>query len=777
MLELFDFQHQAVDQIIERFAAYLRKRPGRVIGTKVSYVPYYQALASITASGKTVIMAQAVAELLPLLSVKPIVIWLSKGRVVVDQTYANLSARYRHLLADYEDVQLLADFDQSDVDDEALALVYLATVGTFNQRSKDKSSLRLFRSDIDNADRSTWNALKKRMTVAGVRRPLLIVYDEAHNLTDQQTGLLMELEPDGLLLATATPKLPQAIARVTDDLKDDLGWTDADLTTYVKSADVVEAGLVKRQILLGGYQAQMPETIDDLLGDMAEADKAVKLLGRSLTPRAIYVCRTNIVEGNALKQDDPKRPFAQREAPPILIWNYLVHHKGIDPGTIAVYTSALKFDKDHPPPAEFVHFKGGDDDYANFISGNYRHIIFNLGLQEGWDDPECYFAYIDKSMQSNIQVEQIIGRALRQPNAEHLEAEVLNTAHFYVRVDAKSIFTEVVKEVAKRIAAELPEVEITAYDPKKKNRPVPRSPKDVLEVPHVYRDPSAALEPIDDIIKHLIDFRGDMSDNVRGAGAKALVQQKVGSAEEAEVEWVERDHGNAVSARWVFQTAVRRQFPLALEVTRSDDPKFDAKVELGSPADEHIRKGATDVVKTYLEYVVLKQRPHNAYVVGEVMVDPTVAESFKNALHGSYSGLNKTLELPFAKELDKVGVAWCRNPPRSGFGIPLLSPGQSKVFYPDFLAWKGKHVFALDTKGEHILESELGRKLLAIEPHPKAKTKLLVRLISQGNWNDHPQRNSGDGFTVWTLGHGYALKPIHCATLAHVVKACLKATA
>ena len=774
MLTLFEFQNQAVDQITARFLAYLNRRPGRVIGTKVTYVPYYQALASITASGKTVIMAQAVAELLPLLPVRPIVVWLSKGRVVVDQTLENLSGKYRNLLADYQDVQLLADYNRSDVEDESLALVYLATVGTFNRRSKDKSSLRLFRSDIDNAEKSTWNALKDRLTSDGIRRPLFVVYDEAHNLTDLQTNNLMELEPDGMLLASATPKLPPAIARVTDDLKHDLGWADTDLTTYVKSADVVEAGLIKRQVLLGGYQATMQETIDDLLADMEEAVKAVTALGVSLTPKAIYVCRTNIVEGNALKQDDHKRPFLQREAPPILIWNYLVNEKRIDPATVAVYTSALKFDKDYPAPSEFVHFKGGDDDYANFIAGGYRHIIFNLGLQEGWDDPECYFAYIDKSMQSNIQVEQIIGRALRQPNAEHLEAEVLNTAHFYIRVDTKSIFADVVKEVSKRIAGELPAVQFTVYDPKKKNRPVPIAPTEALEVPHVYRDSSAALEPIDEIIRRLIDFRGDTSDNVRGAGAKALVQQRVGSDDEAEVEWVERDHGNPVSARWIFQTAVRRQFPLALEVTRSDDPKFDAKVELGSPADELIRKAASEVVTTYLEHVVLKQRLHNPYIVGDALVDPTTAEKFSNALHGSYSGLNKTLELPFAEELNGIGVTWCRNPPRSGFGIPLLTPGASTAFYPDFLVWKGRNVFALDTKGEHILEGELGRKLLAIEPHSKAKAKLLVRLISRGQWDHRPQRTSGEGFTVWALGHANALKPIHCPTMATAVKICLK---
>lgn len=775
MIEPFDFQFRAVAEITDRFASYWSNRPGKIVGTRTRFIPFYQALASITASGKTVIMAQVVTELLPILPERPVVIWLSKGRVVVDQTYTNLQdgGKYRHLLSGYE-IRLLGEYDQSEVEDGDLALIYIATVGTFNQKDKDAGKLKLFKSEIDNADRSTWDALKLRMTGGGTRRPLLVVYDEAHNLTDQQTDLLMELQPDALLLASATPKLPQAILRIIDDLKEALDWSDTDLTTYVASKDVVEAGLVKRQVLLGGYQAQMAETIDDLLADMGTADEAVSQLGLSITPKAIYVCRTNIVEGNANQQDDPKRPFSQRQAPPILIWEYLVNEKGVDPATIAVYTSALKFDKDHPPPADFIHFKGGDTDYANFIAGNYRHIIFNLGLQEGWDDPECYFAYIDKSMQSNIQVEQVIGRVLRQPGVHHYESEALNTAGFYVRVDAKTVFTEIAKEVAARLASDLPEIEISSYDARKKNRPVPYAPKRTKKsVPHIYRDPTAAKDPIDDVIKKLVDFRGDTSDNVRGGGAKALVQQRIGEGASSEVEWIERDHGNAVSARWIFQTAVRRQFPLALEVTRSDDPKFDARIELQSPADEVMRKAADEVVRIYLERVVLKQRLQNPYVVGEILVDPTSAEIFTHALHAAYSGLNKSLELPFARELDRLKHAWCRNPSRSGFAIPLLSPGQSKSFYPDFLVWKRGSVFALDTTGEHILESKLGRKLLAVEPHPMDKLNLLVRLISRGHWNDQPQRESGEGFTVWSLGHANVLHPIHVGTVREATKAAL----
>jgi len=769
MIQLFEFQYKAAAQISSRFAEYMQGRPGKIVGAKIHYTPFYQALASITASGKTVIMAQTVSELLPLLPIKPIVLWISKGRVVVDQTYTNLSGRYRPLLAGYEDVHLLADYSRDDVENEAYALVYLATVGTWNRQTKDKGALKLFKSDIDHAEHSIWTALTSRETSSGYRRPLIIVYDEAHNLTDGQTKLLLDLAPDVLLLATATPKLPSAILRMIDDLKEALSWEDTHLTTYVSSSDVVDAGLVKRRLVLGGYQAQMEETIDDLLSDVVATDKAASDLGLSLTPKAIYVCRTNIVEGNANQRDDPKRPFAQRQAPPILIWRYLVHEKGIDPAKICVYTSALRFDKEFPAPSDFVHFKGGDNDYSNFVSGGYRHVIFNLGLQEGWDDPECYFAYIDKSMQSTVQVEQVIGRVLRQPNVRHYEDELLNAAHFYVRVDSKTVFADIVNDVNRRLGGELPDIQISSYDPKKKNKPVPYLPMVTKEVPHIWRDPSAAMAPIEAVIKGLVDFQGDAGPNVQGGGAKALVQQQVGKAASPEWEWVERDHGNSVSARWIFQTAVRRQFPLVLEVTRSDDPKFDAQLELGSIADATMRKAAADVVNIYLQHVVLRQRAQNPYVVSDIFVDPTTAEKFNNAVHAAYSGLNITLELPFARELDKTRLRWCRNPSQSGFPILPLTPGQSKTFYPDFLVWKGKYVYAIDTKGEHILQSELGRKLLAISPPAKSRLSLIVRLVSPGKWDKAPQRISGEGFTVWALGNANALKPIHCATLAEAV--------
>ncbi|BBX99005.1 hypothetical protein AWC15_10900 [Mycobacterium lacus] len=70
----------------------------------------------------------------------------------------------------------------------------------------------------------------------------------------------------------------------------------------------------------------------------------------------------------------------------------------------------------------------------------------------------------------------------------------------------------------------------------------------------------------------------------------------------------------------------------------------------------------------------------------------------------------------------------------------------------------------MEANWEPIRESELGRKLLAIEPNSKAKAKFPVQLVSKGHWDDRPQRMSGDGFIVWALGHANALERIHGAT-------------
>lgn len=766
MIELFQFQQEAAATIADRFITYM---DDAVIGGTAKSprrVPFFQALSSLTASGKTVILADATAQVAGAMPVAPVVLWLSKGTVVVEQSYANLlpGGKYNHILGDFA-VRALSEYDAIEVRESVLPLVYFATVGTFNQKDKENGDRLIFKTDIDTAEQSTWDALKSRSDDHGNRRPLIVVYDEAHNLSDQQTDLLMELDPDGFLLASATMRLPQRLAREVDALRA-AGKDDDWLVTSISPKAVADSGLVKSTVVLGGYKSPMEETVSAMLADMLEAEADAEQYGLPGAPKAIYVCNTNMVATDSFRRDDPKQPFHQREAAPILIWRYLVEIQNVDPATIAVYAS-LRFDKDYPAPPEFVLFSGGDKDYADFTAGDFRHIIFNLSLQEGWDDPMAYFAYIDRSMESRVQIEQVIGRLLRQPNATHYPAERLNTAHFYVRVDKNETFNEVLDEVSQRLAQEAPQVRIIKSPPGKA-RPREYPPKAVATVPATAYDSRETIAPIEELISNLSDYRTDTV-NTRGIGARRISTQQIGATNTDESVWETFEQSNRVSARWAFQREVKRQFARALEVASTADDKFDAKIGLGSPSFGHVTDVAHKVVEAYLKNVALTQRKSDPYVVGPILGREDDVELFTHALHEGYDGLNP-IEREFGRALDRAELTWCRNPARTGYGIPLITLGSTVTFYPDFLVWAGDNVLAVDTKGEHLLLEAAGRKLLAVRVPPGSTTSLHIRFVSRGRFNEQVQEEDKEGFTLWSRREDGTLRAAHHDDLDAVVQ-------
>lgn len=766
MIELFQFQQTASASIAERFIEYLDDRVNAGTEKNPRYVPFFQALSSLTASGKTVILADATSAVAAAMPVAPVVLWLSKGKVVVEQSYANLlsGGKYHHLLGDFS-VRLLAEYDAVDVEESAVPLLYFATVGTFNDKDKADGNRLIYRCEVDESNASTWESLKARETQHGQRRPLIVVYDEAHNLSDQQTTLLMELEPAGFLLASATMRLPARLGQEVEALKRH-GRDDEWLITQVKPKAVADAGLVKNTLVLGGYKAPMEETVDTMLADMAEADADAEQYGLQGLPKAIYVCNTNMIASDGYRQDDPKQPFLHREAAPILIWRHLTENHGIDPAEIAVYAS-LKFHKDYPPPSDFVLFAGADKDYERFTAGSYRHIVFNLSLQEGWDDPFCYFAYIDKSMESKAQVEQVIGRVLRQPGAEHFPAERLNTAHFYVRVDKNETFNEVLESVSERLAEEAPQVRIIK-NPPGKPRPVEYPAKKTLTVPTTAYLATATREPIEKLIASLSDYRKD-DVNTRGIGSRRIAKTTVGEDGGTGGLWEEFEQSNLVSARWVFVREVKRRYAKALQVASTADGKFDARVGLGSPAHEHITSTAHNVVEAYLDNVRLAQNRVDPYTVGPLLARQEDLETYKHALHAGYDSLNP-LERDFAKAVDATGLDWCRNPVRTGYGIPLITIGATSTFYPDFLVWRGEEVLAVDTKGEHLLLEAAGRKLLAIRPAAGVPTTLTIHFVSRGRFNEKVEQLDKEGATLWSRREDGRLRAAHADSVEDALK-------
>jgi type III restriction enzyme len=766
VIELKQFQQEASEQIARRFMKYYDEPPMRGTRKRPRVVPFYQTLSSITASGKTVILADAVSIISTLLPIAPVVMWLSKGKVVVDQTFTNLGAggKYHHLLGNAR-FAYLAQYDAAVVREADEALVYFGTVGTFNQKDKEKGERLIFRSEIDTAEDSTWDELKLRLDRADQRRPLLLVYDESHNLTDQQMELLLELEPDGLIAASATTRMPARLGTEIQHLKDE-GWTDEELVTTVSPKAVADSGLVKSRLQLGGYEAPMEETINALMADMQDCEREADTYGVA-SPKAIYVCRTNIVEGDSNQKDDPQQPFLHRQSPPILIWRHLTEFCGVDPAQIAVYAS-LATHKDHPLPPEFKLFKGKDRDYEAFIEGDFRHVIFNLSLQEGWDDPLVYFAYIDKSMESSIQVEQIIGRLLRQPGAQHYPTERLNSAHVYIRVDKRGVFNSVLEKVNEKLSSDAPGIQIVETKPGKA-KPEPIPPKEERSIFGTAYITTEAINPVAEIVSGLPDFHGADDSNIKAAGGRTLIQKLIGEDGGLEFEWEEFEHTNLVVARWLFQREVSRRFKGALGVVAMDSSAFDAKVGFGSRAHKVISRIAADVVDAYIDNVFLKQKSINPYLVGSVLVRRDEMETFSNSLHEGYSGLNNSLELPFARAIDDTGLTWARNPSRSGYNIPLISLGPTDNFYPDFLVWKGRNVYAIDTTAGHLLQEKTGRKLLSIERAKPTAGRLNIRLVSKGRWNPKVQEEDSSGYTVWGRKQDDSLRAGHVDTVEEAV--------
>ncbi|MDF9279282.1 DEAD/DEAH box helicase family protein [Arthrobacter sp. EH-1B-1] len=767
-LELFQFQQVAASQIADRYVEYVSEPIVFGRGSKRRDVPFYQSLSSITGSGKTAILAQAVSEIAALSDLPPVILWLSKGKVVVQQSYANLAdgGKYNHLLADIT-VRLLSEYDPEDAADSKEALLYFATVGTFNQKDREKSNLKIFAADTDNIESTRWEALKIRETAEGHRRPLVVVYDEAQNLSDQQTTLLFEQQPAAFLLASATLRFPaQFDTEVIQPLRTSAGYHDGDLITSVKSSTVVGSGLVKGLISLDGLNAPMEETVSEMLADLRDAERSAQAEKLNFTPKAIYVCNTNILADDASQTDNPEQEFDQRQAPPITIWRYLTEQCAVPSTEIAVYAD-LKTHKDFPLPLDFTLFNGGESDYENFVTGDFRHIIFNKTLQEGWDDPSVYFAYIDKTMESTVDITQVVGRVLRQPGATHYEADRLNTAHFYVRVDRNDSFAQVVEDVRKGLGGDAPEVRILTSPPGTEQTEN-LVPKQQLAIPRTFINNAPTVDPVEKVITKVHDYSLDAV-NTYGVGRRRTVQQAIGSSESVDSEWVDFEQSNRVSARWVFRREVARRYKPALMVMNTDTEKFDAKVGVGSTAYGSLADSAADAVDAYLRYAVIKQHKPKPYVVGSTLVRRGSMEPFKNALHEGYDGLND-LERRFARAIDETGLPWARNRSQTGYKIPLVTQGQTVWFFPDFLIWVDGEVICVDTKGSHIVEGDARRKLLSIQPHKDVPTHVVVKFVTEGTWKSDGTADSKDGFSVWELGSGQDLRPLPHEDLESVAK-------
>ncbi|CAG8760519.1 4035_t:CDS:2, partial [Cetraspora pellucida] len=93
---------EIMEKMVEKYEKYLNQSIIIKRGDEEIPVPFIQILDALTGSGKTVILAKTAGEISKSPPLKPIILWLSKASVVVEQSFNNLNSggKYRHLLAE-----------------------------------------------------------------------------------------------------------------------------------------------------------------------------------------------------------------------------------------------------------------------------------------------------------------------------------------------------------------------------------------------------------------------------------------------------------------------------------------------------------------------------------------------------------------------------------------------------------------------------------------------------------------------------------------------------
>jgi type III restriction enzyme len=723
--KLHPYQEEAVNTISQKFIHYISNPP--LTGTQKNpyLIPFIFSLKSITGSGKTAMLASLTSQLAEPLTA-PIVLWMSQSKVIIEQTLTNLSSggKYSSLLPACEvySINELINGLTTPLLNSPNSLIYLTTTGIFNIQTKEGRLI--YQPQTDQTTTSIWELLISR-PLGEKKRGLIIIYDEGQHLTEQQINRLLELSPNALILASGTPSHSKRLIKKIKKAD----WKVEDLIYAVPNSQVVATGLIKNKLRVIGYASPREEILNSLIVDWKKMNDLA--LQRGLKGlKVIYICKTNVLEKEKFERDNSNLPFDQRKAPAILIWRHLVEHCRIDPKKIAVCAN-LELKKDFPPPSDFILFDGqSNQDYQKFLEGNYQHIIFNKSLLEGWDDNLVSYVYIDRSIGSDIQAQQLIGRALRTPQGKHYRGQYkdLNTAYFYIKTDSNQVFREIVQKINQELKniSDLIKLDVPTKSEKNKLTPVLVQKERYWPKIAIINQTETELA-IREILRKVKDYSQVDPAEIEPSDKRAIMDYHIGKNTPLNIIWEKFSFNNKVSVRNVLRRSIMSLNSRALDLTDLSNleykEKLDFQIGRNSIAEQELKEVAAKIVDTYLSVIQLITQADEPTPVPDMNINLSDCYQFKNnqSLHEYYSNLNP-VEEECAREIDELGHDWMRNPVFIGFGIPLLSQGFTKKFYPDFLIWMDDDVLvAVETTGKSLLKDKLDRKLFSIESFDKKK--------------------------------------------------------
>ncbi|HEX8472596.1 MAG TPA: hypothetical protein VF666_01055 [Pyrinomonadaceae bacterium] len=670
-------------------------------GTLPNGIPFpaVRLISAITGAGKTPILAKVASGLKD-----SIILWTTPASAVITQTVYKLKNQYRHILGDdvrvYSVVDMTPDQWNTVLNAPTGVSILVCTVALFNIEDKEGRSIH---------DSGRWVQLKEKdFGGSRERHRLFVVYDEGHNLTAQQANLLLELSPRAVIMASGSDQKGGGLSALIHTGGKPWSEIIPTLTTKVETPQVVKESLLKRRIEMADCDLDRRAILDRAVKQRQHLESLIVARGETDKPIACYVV------------SDTKSG--------IEVWDELCA-LGVPANKIAVHLSGAK----KAVEADTTHPRSGFwDTYSAKMSPveiqdeGFTHIIWNKALKEGWDEPWAFVAYIDGVNSSIKDIQQKIGRFIRNPFRNEAgdpitpSDEELQTAYFYLRQDNEQ-FKHLLAEVKKDMTSKYPGViEVTTL--KREYQEI--QPREIVTIPKLLVQ--ANRRKLEKLLDESI-LRPARKDCVaKGTiitGALDLESEQI-IIREAE------KYGTMVQAtvaevvKEALRQGDRRLIDKGwLDSSVWDNAKMRTKIAYSSPAYSQIKAQAEaflekvplclEIVETQLEWEIC---PVKIAVPRDGETDPKIVEMVReaNALHEVYNGLNDD-EREVAYALGKAKCKWFRNPATVGYGIRLKRPSLGNTtFYPDFIAIKNGRYFFIEPKGAHLLEDTKLSKLLQL---------------------------------------------------------------
>ena len=375
-----------------------------------------------TGGGKTFIACAALKKIYDgMPRNNKVVLWMVPSSAILEQTIKNLknpSHPYRQRLnADFSGQVGVYDIEEllsgqnfnPQIIQEQLSICVLSYSST---RTSNVDNRRMYRQNgalqpFITLTRGQNLELGDPPSLMGVFNKLspIIVLDESHNAGSTLTKKALEsMNPSFILELTATPK------------------KDSNIISIVTARTLKKENMVKIPLLVYGrpdVEHVISTTIDHRRVLEEVAKKEYGATGRYVRPIALIQAQP--------KNDEDSVTFERIKK--------LLIASGIPENHIAIKVS----NKDE--------LKGID---LTSDKCEIRYIITVNALKEGWD---CPFAYILSSIarrSSETEVEQIIGRILRQPGASKFNDNILNMSY---TITSSKVFHETLDEVSKGLQA------------------------------------------------------------------------------------------------------------------------------------------------------------------------------------------------------------------------------------------------------------------------------------------------------------------------------------